>query len=81
MPDVPIRPKPPEPPTVAERLEPAAIAARVILTGDPNGRVRRPLLFSIAMLGSALAPSIPVFAVVAIVAIVLLAYTDQIGVN
>ena len=79
MPDVPI--KPPAPPTKAERTATALseMAARVeegaraALTGDPAGRLRRPVLFIIV--GLALALGWPALG---LVALLLLALTDAV---
>lgn len=79
MPDVPIRPKPEPEPTLAEKMAPAADAVRTLLTGDARGRVRRPLLFAAVGAGIVLQLAAPVLgAVIAIPALLLLAFTDQV---
>ena len=82
MPDVPMKPRPEPEPTLAERAEPVVSATRVLLTGDPNGRVRRPLLYAVASFGTVVAiyldgPVGLILGGIAIVALMLLAWTDN----
>lgn len=48
------------------------------VTGTPSGRVRRPTLFVIAGIGCAVGTVNPIGAVVGLIAILLLALTDQV---
>lgn len=48
------------------------------VSGQPQGRVRRPTLFLVAMVGTAVGTQFWVAAVVAIIAITLLALSDQV---
>ena len=48
------------------------------VSGQPQGRVRRPTLFLIAAVGATLGTQFWVAAVIAIIAIVLLALSDQV---
>jgi len=48
------------------------------MTGNPAGRVRRPTLFVIAMIGCVLGTQFWGAAVVAVIAMTLLALTDQV---
>jgi hypothetical protein len=86
MPDVPF---PPEPvPTKAEvARQRASTTVRVALTGDPDGRVRRKILFLLAGVGSVSAIAIDgqkgdilglILGVAGVVALLLLAMTDDV---
>jgi hypothetical protein len=48
------------------------------LTGTASGRVRRPTLFVIAMIGAAAGTQVWIAALVGIIAILLLAFTDSV---
>lgn len=48
------------------------------VSGQPQGRVRRPTLFLIAAVGAIVGTQVWVAAVIAIIAIVLLALSDQV---
>lgn len=79
MPDVPIPPKPT--PTRAEQTRESLTemaarveeGARVALTGETDGRLRRPILF--VLVGIALVLNLPALG---LVALILLVYTDQV---
>jgi hypothetical protein len=47
-------------------------------TGQPQGRVRRPTLFIIALVGCGLGPTYGIAALIGLIAILLLALTDQV---
>lgn len=75
MPDVPVRPKPEEPepaPTTAERVN------KIAETVAPGVQPRRLVLFLVAMTGCALGPAWWVFGFAGLVAILILALTDQV---
>lgn len=87
MPDVPVLPEPERDEEFADKL--VALRnrlddrAHLALTGQPRGtarsNIRRPLLFVTAMIGVGFAPAFgTVPAVVALVAILILAMTDQV---
>lgn len=48
------------------------------VTGQPQGRVRRPTLFIVAAVGATVGTQFWIAAVIAIIAIVLLALSDQV---
>lgn len=74
MGDVPIRPVPEPEPTRAERVNAAVQpAVRYAITGSDLGSLRRPILFVVA--GIALVVNAPI---VGIVALMILALTDQV---
>ena len=81
MPDVPY-PKP-TPPTPAEvRVQRTSEAIRTLLTGDADGRLRRPLLFIAAEVGIIAALVIDGIAGITMggigmIALLLLAFTDN----
>lgn len=82
MPDVPF---PPEPvPTKAEvARQRASTTVRVALTGDPDGRVRRKILFLLAGIGSVASIALDgvlglVLGIAGVVALLLLAMTDDV---
>lgn len=62
----------------AERIARLQGAARSLLTGTEERPWRRPLLFVIASFGITLAPYFYVAAAVAMVAVLLLAFTDNV---
>ena len=86
MPDVPY-PKP-KPPTrgevtrtrLADSLSSLVASVRSALTGDANGRIRRPALYVIAAISIGIAMSVEsvIPSVVALVAVMLLALTDAV---
>jgi hypothetical protein len=47
-------------------------------TGQPQGRVRRPTLFLIALVGCGLGPTFGIAALIGLIAILLLALSDQV---
>lgn len=72
--------EPEQEPTLADELASirnrAATGLNVILTGDTQSRLRRPLLFVIVAGCLAFAEPV-IFAVIGVVALLLLAYTDR----
>ena len=83
MPDVHI---PQEDPTTSQRVG-AKVESLIAdghelyasaVTGTPSGRVRRPTLFVIAIVGAAMGPLFPPAAIPAVIAILLLGMTDAV---
>ena len=83
MPDVAHKPEPePTPAAIAiEKLSAAADAAlaniRTAVTGDPEGRMRRPILFAVIAIAFGFSGT-GIVAVIGLVAIILLALTDTV---
>lgn len=63
---------------VQELIESGHELYATALTGTPQGRVRRPTLFAIAMIGVAVGFVEPAALIVALIAILLLALTDAV---
>lgn len=63
---------------VAELIESGHELYATALTGTPQGRVRRPTLFAIAMISVAVGFVEPAALIVALIAILLLALTDAV---
>lgn len=64
---------------VDELIEAGHTLYATVLTGDPNGRTRRPALFIIAIVTTLIAGlGYPAAAIVAIIAMLLLALTDKV---